>query len=58
MTVRYYKDFCGVTAKITEHNDGSVKHKEVKRSTKGLFIRINKAVLYEEDLPLGEEVEI
>lgn len=23
MTVRYYKDFCGVTAKITEHNDGS-----------------------------------
>lgn len=38
--------------------DGSVKHKEVKRSTKGLFIRINKAVLYEEDLPLGEEVTI
>lgn len=23
MTVKYYKDFCGVTAKITEHNDGT-----------------------------------
>lgn len=38
--------------------DGSVKHKEVKRSSKGLFIRINKAILYEQDLPLGEEVTI
>lgn len=38
--------------------NGSVKHKEVKRSTKGLFIRINKTVLYEEDIPLGEEVTI
>lgn len=38
--------------------DGSVKHKEVKRSTKGLFIRINKTVLYEQDLPIGEEVKI
>lgn len=23
MKIRYYEDFCGVTAKITEHNDGS-----------------------------------
>lgn len=23
MTVKYYRDFCGVTAKITEHNDGT-----------------------------------
>ena len=38
--------------------NGSVKHKEVKRSTKGLYIRINKTVLYEEDIPLGEEVTI
>ena len=38
--------------------DGSVKHKEVKLSVKGKFIRINKLVLYEDDLPLGEEVEI
>ena len=38
--------------------DGAVKHKEVKRSSKGLFIRINKAILYEQDLPLGEEVTI
>ena len=38
--------------------NGSVKHKEVKRSTKGLFIRINTTVLYEEDIPLGEEVTI
>ena len=38
--------------------DGSVKHKEVKRSTKGLYIRINTTILYEEDIPLGEEVTI
>jgi len=23
MTLKYYRDFCGVTAKITEHNDGT-----------------------------------
>ena len=23
MTVKYFKDFCGVTAKITTHNDGT-----------------------------------
>lgn len=38
--------------------NGSVKHKEVKRSTKGLYIRINTKILYEEDIPLGEEVTI
>lgn len=38
--------------------DGSVKHKEVKRATKGLFIRISKNIVYEADLPLGEEVTI
>lgn len=38
--------------------NGSVKHKEVKRSTKGLYIRINTNILYEEDIPLGEEVTI
>lgn len=38
--------------------DGAVKHKEVKLSVKGKFIRINKLVLYEDDLPLGKEVEI
>ena len=38
--------------------DGSVKHKEVKRSSKGLYIRVNKGLIYEQDLPLGEEVTI
>lgn len=38
--------------------DGAVKHIEVKRSTKGLFIRVNKLVFYEQDLPLGEEIKI
>ena len=36
--------------------DGSVKHKEVKRAAKGLFIRISKSVFYEDELPLGEEI--
>ena len=38
--------------------DGSVKHKEVKRAAKGLYIRISKNIVYEADLPLGEEVTI
>lgn len=38
--------------------DGSVKHLEVKRSSKGLYIRVNKLNLYETDIPLGEEVTI
>ena len=38
--------------------DGSVKHKEVKRATKGLFIRISKNIVYEDELPLGEDVNI
>lgn len=38
--------------------DGSVKHKDVKRSSRGLYIRINNKTLYERDLPLGEEVNI
>lgn len=27
MTVKYYRDFCGVTAKITEHRDGTASLK-------------------------------
>lgn len=38
--------------------DGSVKHLEVKRSSKGLYIRVNKLNLYEEEIPIGEEVKI
>lgn len=38
--------------------DGSSYHKEVKRSAKGLYIRVNKSLIYEEELPLGEEVKI
>lgn len=38
--------------------DGSVKHLEVKRSNKGLYIRVNKLNLYETDIPLGEEVTV
>ena len=38
--------------------DGSVKHKEVKRGDKGLYIRLNHNTYYEIALPLGEEVEI
>lgn len=38
--------------------DGSVKHLEVKRSSKGLYIRVNKLNLYETDIPLGEEVTV
>lgn len=38
--------------------DGAVKHKEVKRSSKGLYIRVNRGLIYERDLPLGEEVTI
>ena len=36
--------------------DGSVKHKEVKRAAKELYIRISKSVIYESELPIGEEV--
>lgn len=36
--------------------DGSVKHKEVYRASKGLYIRISKSIFYEDELPLGEEV--
>lgn len=38
--------------------DGYSYHKEVKRSSKGLYIRVNKGLVYERDMPLGEEVEI
>lgn len=38
--------------------DGSVKHLEVKRSSKGLYIRVNKLNLYEEEIQIGEEVKI
>ena len=38
--------------------DGAVKHKEVKRAAKGLFIRISKSIFYEDELPIGEEVTI
>lgn len=38
--------------------DGASYHKEVKRSSKGLYIRVNKELIYEQDLPLGEEVKI
>ena len=38
--------------------DGSVKHKEVKRAAKGLYIRISKSIFYEDELPLGEDVNI
>lgn len=38
--------------------DGSVKHLEVKRSSKGLYIRVNKLNLYEKDIPIGEEVKV
>lgn len=38
--------------------DGSVKHKEVKRAAKGLYIRISKSIFYEDELPLGEDVII
>ena len=38
--------------------DGRVKHKQVKRAEKGLYIRIEKRLFYEADLPLGEEVII
>ena len=38
--------------------DGAVKHKEVKRSSKGLYIRVNRGLIYERDLPLGEDVII
>ena len=38
--------------------NGSVKHLKVKSSSKGLYIRVNSRVLYEEEIPIGEEVKI
>ena len=38
--------------------DGVSYHKEVSRTSKGLCIRVNKSILYEYELPLGEEVTI
>ena len=36
MTTKYFKDFCGVTAKITVHNDGTatLKTSTSKKSKK------------------------
>ena len=38
--------------------DGVSYHKEVSRTSKGLCIRVNKGIVYEDQIPLGEEVTI
>ena len=38
--------------------DGVSYHKEVSRTSKGLCIRVNKGIVYEYQMPLGEEVPI
>ena len=38
--------------------DGVSYHKEVSRTSKGLCIRVNKGLVYEQDIPIGEEVKI
>ena len=45
-------EFCAVLI------DGVSYHKEVSRTSKGLCIRVNKGLVYEKDMPLGEEVTI
>lgn len=36
--------------------DGVSYHKQVFKSSKGLYIRVGKGLIYEQDLPIGEEV--
>ena len=43
-------EFCAVLI------DGVSYHKEVSRTSKGLCIRVNKGIVYEDQMPLGEEV--
>lgn len=38
--------------------DGVAYHKKVGRTSKGLCIRFNKSLIYEQEIPLGEEVKI
>lgn len=38
--------------------DGVSYHKEVFKSSKGLYIRVSKELIYEQDIPIGEEVKI
>lgn len=38
--------------------DGVAYHKKVGRTSKGLCIRFNKILIYEHEIPLGEEVKI
>ena len=45
-------EFCAVLI------DGVSYHKKVGRTSKGLCIRVNKGLIYEQDMPLGEEVTI
>ena len=45
-------EFCAVLI------DGVSYHKEVSRTSKGLCIRVNKGIVYEYQIPIGEEVKI
>ena len=45
-------EFCAVLI------DGVSYHKEVSRTSKGLCIRVNKGIVYEYQMPIGEEVTI
>lgn len=38
--------------------DGVSYHKKVFKSSKGLYIRVGKGLVYEKDIPVGEEVTI
>ena len=38
--------------------DGVSYHKEVFKSSKGLYVRVSKELIYEQDIPIGEEVKI
>ena len=38
--------------------DGVSYHKEVFKSSKGLYIRVGKGLVYEKEIPIGEPVTI